>query len=98
MTLNCLYCSDSNCLFIFQLIFISYKLLTFTVNLVRKPFECQPRAELNTSFLCVYKSDPLPTALNLIGPRAMDVLAELSYVSMTPDHFPSMFCKVGNND
>ncbi|KAA8595982.1 hypothetical protein FQN60_011273 [Etheostoma spectabile] len=33
------------------------------------------------------------TALNLIGPRAMDVLAELSYVSMTPDHFPSMFCK-----
>lgn len=24
----------------------------------------------------------------------MDVLAELSYVSMTPDHFPSMFCKV----
>lgn len=26
----------------------------------------------------------------------MDVLAELSYVSMTPDHFPSMFCKVGN--
>uniref|UniRef100_H3D2X9 Pyruvate dehydrogenase phosphatase regulatory subunit n=1 Tax=Tetraodon nigroviridis TaxID=99883 RepID=H3D2X9_TETNG len=36
------------------------------------------------------------TALNLIGPRAMDVLAELSYVSMTPDHFPSMFCKAGN--
>lgn len=35
-----------------------------------------------------------PSALNLIGPRAMDVLAELSYVSMTPDHFPSMFCKV----
>ncbi|TRY95455.1 hypothetical protein DNTS_000431 [Danionella cerebrum] len=33
------------------------------------------------------------TALNLIGPRAMDVLAELSYVSMTPDHFPSLFCK-----
>uniref|UniRef100_A0A669DKT6 Pyruvate dehydrogenase phosphatase regulatory subunit n=1 Tax=Oreochromis niloticus TaxID=8128 RepID=A0A669DKT6_ORENI len=33
------------------------------------------------------------SALNLIGPRAMDVLAELSYVSMTPDHFPSMFCK-----
>uniref|UniRef100_A0A7N8WVC2 Pyruvate dehydrogenase phosphatase regulatory subunit, mitochondrial n=2 Tax=Mastacembelus armatus TaxID=205130 RepID=A0A7N8WVC2_9TELE len=33
------------------------------------------------------------TALNLIGPRAMDVLAELSYVSMTPDHFLSMFCK-----
>ncbi|XP_019722220.1 pyruvate dehydrogenase phosphatase regulatory subunit, mitochondrial [Hippocampus comes] len=33
------------------------------------------------------------TALNLIGPRATDVLAELSYVSMTPDHFPSMFCK-----
>lgn len=33
------------------------------------------------------------TALNLIGPRAMDVLTELSYVSMTPDHFPSMFCK-----
>lgn len=26
----------------------------------------------------------------------MDVLAELSYVSMTPDHFPSMFCKVWN--
>lgn len=37
----------------------------------------------------------VPLALNLIGPRAMDVLAELSYVSMTPDHFPSMFCKVG---
>lgn len=35
-------------------------------------------------------------ALNLIGPRAMDVLGELSYVSMTPDHFPSMFCKVRN--
>lgn len=34
------------------------------------------------------------SALNLIGPRAMDVLAELSYVSMTPEHFPSMFCKV----
>uniref|UniRef100_A0A8C5BJ53 Pyruvate dehydrogenase phosphatase regulatory subunit, mitochondrial n=1 Tax=Gadus morhua TaxID=8049 RepID=A0A8C5BJ53_GADMO len=33
------------------------------------------------------------TALNLIGPRATDILAELSYVSMTPDHFPSMFCK-----
>ncbi|XP_035483857.1 pyruvate dehydrogenase phosphatase regulatory subunit, mitochondrial [Scophthalmus maximus] len=33
------------------------------------------------------------TSLNLIGPRAMDVLAELSYVPMTPDHFPSMFCK-----
>ncbi|XP_028295903.1 pyruvate dehydrogenase phosphatase regulatory subunit, mitochondrial [Gouania willdenowi] len=33
------------------------------------------------------------TALNLIGPRAMDVLAELSYVSMKPEHFPSMFCK-----
>lgn len=27
----------------------------------------------------------------------MDVLAELSYVSMTPDHFPSMFCKVRNS-
>lgn len=39
-------------------------------------------------------SDPYSSALNLIGPRAMDVLAELSYVSMTPDHFPSMFCKV----
>ncbi|XP_068116055.1 pyruvate dehydrogenase phosphatase regulatory subunit, mitochondrial [Hyperolius riggenbachi] len=33
------------------------------------------------------------TALNLIGPRAMDVLSELSYAPMTPDHFPSMFCK-----
>uniref|UniRef100_A0A674F8T3 Pyruvate dehydrogenase phosphatase regulatory subunit n=1 Tax=Salmo trutta TaxID=8032 RepID=A0A674F8T3_SALTR len=33
------------------------------------------------------------TALNLIGPRAMDVLGELSYVSMTPEHFPSLFCK-----
>eukprot|EP00062_Callorhinchus_milii_P018914 gi/632972865/ref/XP_007902869.1/ PREDICTED: pyruvate dehydrogenase phosphatase regulatory subunit, mitochondrial [Callorhinchus milii] len=33
------------------------------------------------------------TALNLIGPRAMDVLSELSYVPMTPDHFPSLFCK-----
>ena len=28
----------------------------------------------------------------------MDVLAELSYVSMTPDHFPSMFCKVRDED
>uniref|UniRef100_A0AAZ3QSY2 Pyruvate dehydrogenase phosphatase regulatory subunit n=1 Tax=Oncorhynchus tshawytscha TaxID=74940 RepID=A0AAZ3QSY2_ONCTS len=36
------------------------------------------------------------TALNLIGPRAMDVLGELSYVSMTPEHFPSLFCKVRN--
>ncbi|MEQ2203402.1 hypothetical protein XENOCAPTIV_029585, partial [Xenoophorus captivus] len=35
----------------------------------------------------------LRLTLNLIGPRAMDVLAELSYVSMTPEHFPSMFCK-----
>lgn len=33
-------------------------------------------------------------ALNVIGPRAMDVLSELSYVSMTPEHFPSLFCKV----
>ncbi|XP_072374582.1 pyruvate dehydrogenase phosphatase regulatory subunit, mitochondrial isoform X1 [Scyliorhinus torazame] len=33
------------------------------------------------------------TALNLIGPRAMDVLSELSYVPMTSDHFPSLFCK-----
>ncbi|XP_029464755.1 pyruvate dehydrogenase phosphatase regulatory subunit, mitochondrial isoform X2 [Rhinatrema bivittatum] len=33
------------------------------------------------------------TALNLIGPRAMDVLSELSYTPMTPDHFPSLFCK-----
>ncbi|MBN3290453.1 PDPR phosphatase, partial [Polypterus senegalus] len=33
------------------------------------------------------------TALNLIGPRAMDVLSELSYVPMTPEHFPSLFCK-----
>ncbi|XP_064414420.1 pyruvate dehydrogenase phosphatase regulatory subunit, mitochondrial isoform X1 [Latimeria chalumnae] len=33
------------------------------------------------------------TALNLIGPRAVDVLSELSYVPMTPDHFPSLFCK-----
>ncbi|XP_068943759.1 pyruvate dehydrogenase phosphatase regulatory subunit, mitochondrial [Petaurus breviceps papuanus] len=33
------------------------------------------------------------TALNLIGPRAMDVLSELSYAPMTPDHFPSLFCK-----
>ena len=34
-------------------------------------------------------------ALNLIGPRAVDVLSELSYAPMTPDHFPSLFCKVG---
>uniref|UniRef100_A0A8D2J997 Pyruvate dehydrogenase phosphatase regulatory subunit, mitochondrial n=1 Tax=Varanus komodoensis TaxID=61221 RepID=A0A8D2J997_VARKO len=33
------------------------------------------------------------TALNLIGPRAVDVLAELSYAPMTPEHFPSLFCK-----
>ncbi|XP_026535958.1 pyruvate dehydrogenase phosphatase regulatory subunit, mitochondrial [Notechis scutatus] len=33
------------------------------------------------------------TALNLIGPRAMDVLSELSYAPMTPEHFPSLFCK-----
>ncbi|RXM31226.1 Pyruvate dehydrogenase phosphatase regulatory subunit, mitochondrial [Acipenser ruthenus] len=33
------------------------------------------------------------TALNVIGPRAMDVLSELSYVPLTPDHFPSLFCK-----
>ncbi|XP_074142085.1 pyruvate dehydrogenase phosphatase regulatory subunit, mitochondrial isoform X1 [Sminthopsis crassicaudata] len=33
------------------------------------------------------------TALNLIGPRAMDVLSELSYAPMSPDHFPSLFCK-----
>lgn len=37
------------------------------------------------------------SALNLIGPRAMDVLSELSYVSMTPEHFPSLFCKVGHH-
>lgn len=36
-------------------------------------------------------------ALNLIGPRAVDVLSELSYAPMTPDHFPSLFCKVGAN-
>lgn len=35
-----------------------------------------------------------PLALNLIGPRAVDVLSELSYAPMTPDHFPSLFCKV----
>ncbi|XP_030059481.1 pyruvate dehydrogenase phosphatase regulatory subunit, mitochondrial [Microcaecilia unicolor] len=33
------------------------------------------------------------TALNLIGPRAVDVLSELSYAPMTSDHFPSLFCK-----
>ncbi|XP_043937267.1 pyruvate dehydrogenase phosphatase regulatory subunit, mitochondrial [Protopterus annectens] len=33
------------------------------------------------------------TALNVIGPRAIDVLSELSFVPMTADHFPSMFCK-----
>uniref|UniRef100_A0A8C9FSZ8 GCVT N-terminal domain-containing protein n=1 Tax=Pavo cristatus TaxID=9049 RepID=A0A8C9FSZ8_PAVCR len=33
------------------------------------------------------------TALNLIGPRAVDVLSELSYAPMTPEHFPSFFCK-----
>lgn len=33
------------------------------------------------------------TALNLIGPRAVDVLSELSYAPMTPDHFPTLFCK-----
>ncbi|XP_030896107.1 pyruvate dehydrogenase phosphatase regulatory subunit, mitochondrial-like [Leptonychotes weddellii] len=32
-------------------------------------------------------------ALNLIGPRAVDVLSELSYAPMTPGHFPSLFCK-----
>ncbi|MEJ1276036.1 pyruvate dehydrogenase phosphatase regulatory subunit [Cricetulus griseus] len=32
-------------------------------------------------------------ALNLIGPRAVDVLSELSYAPMTPDHFPTLFCK-----
>lgn len=37
----------------------------------------------------------LHLALNLIGPRAVDVLSELSYAPMTPDHFPSLFCKVG---
>ncbi|MBV96715.1 Pyruvate dehydrogenase phosphatase regulatory subunit, mitochondrial, partial [Eschrichtius robustus] len=35
----------------------------------------------------------LAIALNLIGPRAVDVLSELSYAPMTPDHFPSLFCK-----
>ncbi|XP_062997404.1 pyruvate dehydrogenase phosphatase regulatory subunit, mitochondrial isoform X2 [Elgaria multicarinata webbii] len=33
------------------------------------------------------------TALNLIGPRAVDVLSELSYAPMAPEHFPSLFCK-----
>ncbi|XP_028930662.1 pyruvate dehydrogenase phosphatase regulatory subunit, mitochondrial [Ornithorhynchus anatinus] len=33
------------------------------------------------------------TALNLIGPRAVDVLSELSYAPMTAEHFPSLFCK-----
>ncbi|KAM4639085.1 pyruvate dehydrogenase phosphatase regulatory subunit, mitochondrial isoform 6-T11 [Amazona ochrocephala] len=33
------------------------------------------------------------TALNLIGPRAVDVLSELSYAPITPEHFPSFFCK-----
>lgn len=33
-------------------------------------------------------------ALNLIGPRAVDVLSELSYAPITPEHFPSFFCKV----
>uniref|UniRef100_F6ZEM0 Pyruvate dehydrogenase phosphatase regulatory subunit, mitochondrial n=1 Tax=Monodelphis domestica TaxID=13616 RepID=F6ZEM0_MONDO len=33
------------------------------------------------------------TALNLIGPRAMAVLSELSYAPLTPDHFPNLFCK-----
>lgn len=37
----------------------------------------------------------LSPALNLIGPRAVDVLSELSYAPMTPEHFPSLFCKVG---
>lgn len=36
-------------------------------------------------------------ALNLIGPRAVDVLSELSYAPITPDHFPSLFCKVGTS-
>lgn len=40
---------------------------------------------------------PFHLALNLIGPRAVDVLSELSYAPMTPDHFPSLFCKVGAN-
>uniref|UniRef100_A0A8D0GQS0 Pyruvate dehydrogenase phosphatase regulatory subunit, mitochondrial n=1 Tax=Sphenodon punctatus TaxID=8508 RepID=A0A8D0GQS0_SPHPU len=33
------------------------------------------------------------TALNLIGPRAVDVLSELSYAPVTQEHFPSLFCK-----
>lgn len=36
----------------------------------------------------------LSLALNLIGPRAVDVLSELSYAPITPEHFPSLFCKV----
>uniref|UniRef100_A0A672UAE6 Pyruvate dehydrogenase phosphatase regulatory subunit n=1 Tax=Strigops habroptila TaxID=2489341 RepID=A0A672UAE6_STRHB len=32
-------------------------------------------------------------ALNLIGPCAVDVLSELSYAPVTPEHFPSLFCK-----
>lgn len=35
-------------------------------------------------------------ALNLIGPRAVDVLSELSYAPITPEHFPSLFCKVSD--
>uniref|UniRef100_A0A8C4RXS5 Pyruvate dehydrogenase phosphatase regulatory subunit n=1 Tax=Erpetoichthys calabaricus TaxID=27687 RepID=A0A8C4RXS5_ERPCA len=41
----------------------------------------------------IWKNKMCFTALNLIGPRAMDVLSELSYVPMTPEHFPSLFCK-----
>lgn len=36
------------------------------------------------------------SALNLIGPRAVDVLSELSYAPITPEHFPSLFCKVSD--
>lgn len=36
-------------------------------------------------------------ALNLIGPRALDVLSELSYAPITPEHFPSLFCKVSDS-
>lgn len=38
----------------------------------------------------------LSLALNLIGPRAVDVLSELSYAPMTAEHFPSLFCKVSD--
>lgn len=57
-------------------------------NLFHWP-SCSPGGARHLVLFCL--------ALNLIGPRAVDVLSELSYAPMTPDHFPSLFCKVGAN-